>query len=924
MDARGWDQCDFVYICGDAYVDHPSFGMAIISRVLDAHGYKVGIICQPDWTDPASITVLGEPRLGFLVSAGNMDSMVNHYSVTKHRRHTDAYTPGGEEGHRPNRAVTVYGNLIRQTFKDAPIIIGGIEASLRRLAHYDYWQDKLKRSVLLDSGADILIYGMGEHAIVEIADALDAGLPVDQITYINGTVYRTGSLDEVYDYDLLPSWDDLAADKLNYARSFNVQQQNMDPITGHRLVEPYPNSVYVVQNPPSATLTTDEMDEVAELPYARDWHPDYDAAGGVPAFAEIKFSISSNRGCFGECSFCALTFHQGRVLQMRSHDSIMREAELLTRDPEFKGYINDVGGPTANFSRPACDKQLKHGVCKNKRCLWPSVCKNMVVDESGYTQLLRDLRQLPGVKKVFVRSGIRFDYTMADASDEFLRELLEHHVSGQLRVAPEHVSDAVLSVMGKPSRAVYDAFCRKFERLNREYGLKQYVVPYLISSHPGSTMKEAVDLAEAVRDMGYMPEQVQDFYPTPSTMSTCMYYTGVDPRTMEPIYVARDPHEKAMQRALIQYRKPENYKLVREALEKAGRRDLIGYTKHCLIRPVPPRPGETSAGGGHGTGKKGGKAHGGAAGRQGAQGQQGPRRHVARTEHCRPQSRGPGTSGRQRRRASQLGQRRARCVHPTRVAQRAHCLNEDDAGDRDRNCHVERRVHKPQQPHEIRPGVKGKMQQDRVAELSGRHEHPTKDEAGGTRVATLHPIHVHKTEDCRLQHNRRGNTPRTWGRPGHHGAVLRARTTPALPKWAALRIKRSERKLKNNAAHQQLFTKWGAEHRSQDGEIAGVAHACFLDKLAVVGRGLGQQRQRGVGHVTNDHLQGKTNHDNAGDAFPRPTRSPAERVLALPACHKRTRPQITPPQQRHQKRRHLRGSLKQLNVEVIDRKTHEH
>lgn len=615
MDARGWDQCDFVYICGDAYVDHPSFGMAIVSRVLDAHGYKVGIICQPDWTDPASITVLGEPRLGFLVSAGNMDSMVNHYSVTKHRRHTDAYTPGGEEGHRPNRAVTVYGNLIRQTFKDAPIIIGGIEASLRRLAHYDYWQDKLKRSVLLDSGADILIYGMGEHAIVEIADALDAGLPVDQITYINGTVYRTSSLDEVYDYDLLPSWDDLVADKLNYARSFNVQQQNMDPITGHRLVEPYPNSVYVVQNPPSATLTTDEMDEVAELPYARDWHPDYDAAGGVPAFAEIKFSISSNRGCFGECSFCALTFHQGRVLQMRSHDSIMREAELLTHDPEFKGYINDVGGPTANFSRPACDKQLKHGVCKNKRCLWPSVCKNMVVDESGYTQLLRDLRQLPGVKKVFVRSGIRFDYTMADASDEFLRELLEHHVSGQLRVAPEHVSDAVLSVMGKPSRAVYDAFCLKFERLNREYGLKQYVVPYLISSHPGSTMKEAVDLAEAVRDMGYMPEQVQDFYPTPSTMSTCMYYTGVDPRTMEPIYVARDPHEKAMQRALIQYRKPENYKLVREALEKAGRRDLIGYTKHCLIRPVPPRPGETSAGGGHGTGKKGGKPHGGGAGK---------------------------------------------------------------------------------------------------------------------------------------------------------------------------------------------------------------------------------------------------------------------------------------------------------------------
>ena len=619
MAARGWDRCDFVYICGDAYVDHPSFGMAIISRVLEAHGYKVGIICQPDWTDPKSVTVLGEPRLGFLVSAGNMDSMVNHYSVTKHRRHTDAYTPGGAEGKRPNRAVTVYGNLIRQTYKDSPIIIGGIEASLRRLAHYDYWQDKLKRSVLLDSGADILIYGMGEHAIVEIADALDAGLPVDQITYVNGTVYRTDSLDEVYDYDLLPSWDDLEADRLDYARSFNVQQQNMDPITGHRLVEPYPNSVYVVQNPPSATLTTQEMDDVAELPYARDWHPDYDKLGGVPAFAEIKFSISSNRGCFGECSFCALTFHQGRVLQMRSHDSIMREAELLTRDPEFKGYINDVGGPTANFSRPACDKQLKYGVCKNKRCLWPSVCKNMVVDESGYTQLLRDLRQLPGVKKVFVRSGIRFDYAMADKSDEFLRELLEYHVSGQLRVAPEHVSDAVLSVMGKPSRSVYDAFCHRFEALSRQYGLKQYVVPYLISSHPGSTLKEAIELAEAVRDMGYMPEQVQDFYPTPSTMSTCMYYTGVDPRTMEPIYVARDPHEKAMQRALIQYRKPENYKLVREALEKAGRRDLIGYTRHCLIRPVPPRPGE-GGGAGHGRGNGHGKGHVGQKGPKGSKG----------------------------------------------------------------------------------------------------------------------------------------------------------------------------------------------------------------------------------------------------------------------------------------------------------------
>lgn len=598
MEARGWDQCDFVYICGDAYVDHPSFGMAIISRVLEHAGYRVGIICQPDWTDPASIAALGEPRLGFLISAGNMDSMVNHYTVNKKPRREDAYTPGGRADARPNRAVTVYGNLIRRTFKDKPIIIGGIEASLRRLAHYDYWQDKLKRSVLLDSGADILLYGMGEHSIVEVADALDGGLPVDQITFVNGSVYRTsgaGALDNVFDYELLPSWDELERDRLTYARSFNIQQQNMDPITGGRLVEPYPNGVYVVQNPPSVPLTEREMDEVAELPYARHWHPDYDAAGGIPAFDEIRFSISSNRGCFGECSFCALAFHQGRMVQVRSRESIMREAEVLTHDPEFKGYINDVGGPTANFFKPACKKQLTHGVCKNRRCLWPNVCRNMDTNEDAYAELLRDLRQIPGVKKVFVRSGIRFDYTMADASDKFLVELLQHHVSGQLRLAPEHVSDAVLSVMGKPRREVYDAFVERFERLSAEYGLKQYVVPYLISSHPGSTMKEAVELAEAVRDMGYMPEQVQDFYPTPSTMSTCMFYTGVDPRTMEPVYIPRDPHEKAMQRALIQYRKPENYKLVKEALRKAGREDLIGYGSKCLIRPVPPKPG---AGGG--------------------------------------------------------------------------------------------------------------------------------------------------------------------------------------------------------------------------------------------------------------------------------------------------------------------------------------
>ena len=623
MDARGWDVCDFVYVCGDAYVDHSSFGMAIITRVLEAHGYRVGIICQPDWRDPASIAALGEPRLGFLVSAGNMDSMVNHYSVTKHRRRTDAYTPGGAAGARPNHAAAVYGNLIRRTFKKTPIILGGIEASLRRLAHYDYWSDSLKRSILLDSGADLVIYGMGEHAVVEVADALAAGLPVEQITYVPGTVYRVSggadALAEVYDYEMLPLWDELSANRLAYARSFAVQYRNMDPITGGRLVEPYPHGVYVVQNPPAAPLTTEELDDVYELPYARAWHPDYDAAGGVPAFSEIKFSITSNRGCFGECSFCALAFHQGRMLQVRSRESIIREAKALTRDPDFKGYINDVGGPTANFFRPACDKQREHGVCTNRRCLWPTVCKNMVVDEDGYADLLRDLRRLPGVKKVFVRSGIRFDYAMADRSDKFLEELVRHHVSGQLRLAPEHVSDAVLSVMGKPSRAVYDAFCKRFRELSARCGLEQYVVPYLISSHPGSTMKEAVELAEAVRDMGYMPEQVQDFYPTPSTMSTCMYYTGVDPRTMEPIYVARDAHEKAMQRALIQYRKPENYKLVREALVRAGREDLIGYGKNCLIRPVPPKPGEQQARSKRGKG--GGKAPRGKGAQGGSRGQ---------------------------------------------------------------------------------------------------------------------------------------------------------------------------------------------------------------------------------------------------------------------------------------------------------------
>lgn len=625
MKARGWDQCDFVYICGDAYVDHPSFGAAIICRLLEAHGYKVGFIAQPDWRDPASIAALGEPRLAFLVSAGNMDSMVNHYSVGKRHRRTDAYTPGGEAGHRPDRAASVYGNLIRRAFKDTPIILGGIEASLRRLAHYDYWQDRLKRSVLLDSGADLIIYGMGERPIIELAEALDAGLPIEQITYIDGTVYRTRSLDEVYDAVVLPTWTELEADKLAYARSFNTQHQNMDPFTGKRLVEPYPHEVYVVQNPPARPLTQEEFDESYDLPYTRTYHPDYEAAGGVPALAEVKMSLISNRGCFGECSFCALTFHQGRIVQARSHRSLLAEARRITQEPDFKGYINDVGGPTANFRQPACAKQLTRGACVHKRCLWPKVCRSMKVDHSDYVQLLRELRALPGVKKVFVRSGIRFDYVLADPdpNQTFLRELCKHHVSGQLKVAPEHVSDAVLSVMGKPSRAVYDRFVGEYRAINRELGRDQYLVPYLMSSHPGSTLREAVELAEYVRDMGYMPEQVQDFYPTPSTMSTCMYYTGVDPRTMKPVYVPKTTHEKALQRALIQYRKPENYELVREALQKAGRTDLIGYGPKCLIAPVKgQRP--------HGPGKRGGSKRGSGTSGQ-AQGSSKQGGHDART-----------------------------------------------------------------------------------------------------------------------------------------------------------------------------------------------------------------------------------------------------------------------------------------------------
>ena len=585
MEELGWDRPDFVYVSGDAYVDHPSFGHAIITRLLQAHGYKVCIIAQPDWKDKQSVTEFGEPRYAFLVSAGNMDSMVNHYSVSKKRRRTDAFTPGGVIGKRPDYATVVYSNLIRQVYKKTPIILGGIEASLRRLAHYDYWSDRLKRSVLLDSGADLISYGMGERSIVEIAEALESGIDIKDITFIPGTVYRTKSLESVYDAISLPEYEEMKREKLAYARSFYTQYKNTDPFTGKRLIEPYNEHLHVVQNPPSMPLDESEMDQVYGYPYRRTYHPSYEKLGGVPAISEVKFSLISNRGCFGGCNFCALTFHQGRILQTRSHESLLDEARKLTEDKDFKGYIHDVGGPTADFRQPSCEKQLTCGVCKEKQCLFPKPCKNLKADHKDYVRLLRELRALPKVKKVFIRSGIRFDYVMADKDDTFLRELCKYHVSGQLKVAPEHVSDAVLKKMGKPENGVYQSFVKKYMKINQEISKDQYLVPYLMSSHPGSTMKDAIKLAEYLRDLGYMPEQVQDFYPTPSTISTCMYYTGVDPRDMSPVYVPKNPHEKAMQRALIQYRDPKNYDLVMEALRKEGRMDLVGFEKHCLIRP---------------------------------------------------------------------------------------------------------------------------------------------------------------------------------------------------------------------------------------------------------------------------------------------------------------------------------------------------
>ena len=589
---RGWDWYDFLLITGDAYVDHPSFGPAIISRLLEAEGYRVAILAQPDWRKTESFTALGRPRLGVMLSAGNIDSMVAHYTAAKKRRHDDAYSPGNKAGLRPDRAAIVYSNKVREAFGDIPLVIGGLEASLRRFAHYDYWEDKVRRSVLFDSQADLLVYGMGETATREIAARLASGTPVGEIKDVNGTAFIGNTpADCAYPLVECPSFEQVRADKRQYAVANQIQYEEHDPVRGKAILQRHGDKLLIV-NPPAMPLTTAELDRVAELHYVREPHPMYDSMGGVPAIEEVRFSVAHNRGCFGACHFCSLAFHQGRIITSRSHESVLREVESLTHHPGFKGYIHDVGGPTANFRRPSCKKQLKAGMCRNRACLAPEPCPNLDADHTDYLMLLRKVRAVPGVKKVFIRSGIRFDYMLKDKSGEFFAELVKYHVSGQLKVAPEHVSDVVLSYMGKPKNGVYNRFVEKYFALNHQYGMKQFLVPYLMSSHPGSTMQEAVKLAEYIRDMGYNPEQVQDFYPTPSTLSTVMYYTGLDPRTMEKVYVPTDPHEKAMQRALIQYRDPKNYYLVREALLKAHREDLIGSGPKCLIRAVPPRPGK--------------------------------------------------------------------------------------------------------------------------------------------------------------------------------------------------------------------------------------------------------------------------------------------------------------------------------------------
>jgi uncharacterized radical SAM protein YgiQ len=598
MAERGWNELDFILISGEAYVDHPSFGGAIISRLLEHEGYRVGIIALPDWKGTSDFKILGRPRLAFLISSGVIDSMVNHYTASKKIRSEDAYAPGGQAGLRPDRAVIVYANRVREAYKNVPVIIGGIEASLRRFAHYDYWDDAVRRSILVDSRADILVYGMGEKPIVDIAARLSGGAAVSEVTDIRGTAVLHSisqqSLQELGpDQIVIPSFDEVKNDKKRYAEAFLVQYQEQDPIRGKAIIQLHGDR-YLVQNPPALPLTEPEMDQVYALPYQRTYHPIYEAAGGVPAIREVEFSITSHRGCFGGCSFCALNFHQGRIIQKRSQSSIINEAKKLIWIENFKGYIHDVGGPTANFRNRACEKQEKSGVCKEQQCMTDGGCKNLIVDHREYLQLLRKLREIPEIKKVFIRSGIRYDYLMLDKNDEFFEELCQHHVSGQLKVAPEHVVDKVLQRMGKPSRKVYDQFVKKFKAINEKLGKDQYLVPYLISSHPGSDLSAAVELAEYLRDLHHTPEQVQDFYPTPGSLSTCMFYTGLDPRTMEEVYVPKSPKEKAMQRALLQFRRPQNDKLVYEALVLAGRTDLIGYGPKCLIRPKSVRRKVTS------------------------------------------------------------------------------------------------------------------------------------------------------------------------------------------------------------------------------------------------------------------------------------------------------------------------------------------
>lgn len=584
LEDRGWKEVDFIIVSGDAYVDHPSFGVAIIGRLLEAMGYKVGIIPQPNWRNTKDFKKLGKPKLAFLVTSGNIDSMVNHYSVSKKRRKKDLYSPGGEMGLRPDRATIVYSQKIRETFKDIPIVLGGIEASLRRMAHYDYWDDKIRRSILLDSKADMIIYGMAEKQIRLLAEALESGLPIEEITFLKGTVYRTKDRERAYEPIFLPKFDRIVESKKSYAESFMIQYENLDSITGSPLVEEY-KDYFIVQNPAEDPMEENELDYTYSLDYMRDYHPMYKEKGGIPAIEEVKFSLISNRGCFGNCNFCALAFHQGRTVQSRSHKSIINEAKEIIWDKDFKGYIHDVGGPTANFRHRACNKQKKHGVCKKKQCLYPKPCEQLKIDHKDYTKLLRSLRDIPEIKKVFVRSGIRYDYLIYDKDETFFKELCEHHVSGQLKVAPEHISDVVLEKMGKPKKNIYERFVKKYEEINKKLNKNQYIVPYLMSSHPGSSIKEAIELAEYLRDINYTPEQVQDFYPTPSTLSTCMYYTELDPRTMKKVYVAKKPKEKAIQRALIQFKNPKNYDLVLEGLKMGKRMDLLGFDKKALIRP---------------------------------------------------------------------------------------------------------------------------------------------------------------------------------------------------------------------------------------------------------------------------------------------------------------------------------------------------